>query len=296
MPGSAASFMTEPGQLPTTTLAVRAQRIRFVASSPAPAVAQFTHPTRKVAIAEPLNPTELFSSAPPSAPSPDTDQFILVVVPAGAATPMETQRQVESWMHAVAPGSPPTVEILLRSERVLWRAGQAAIFGTPERCDELAPGLIEFAFYEGELQKLERELEQYWPAAESDAALTHAVGQPELAQQSHVNELTAGMARRRIRFARLEPCLEKASIALPGPARRLAGELAMQAEVLDRLGWVDDRLEVFENLYELANDRLTEFTYFNREFRLELWIIVLLVMEVIIMGLDLWYTIRDSNR
>src|SRR5260221_7082389 len=102
--------------------------------------------------------------------------------------------------------------------------------------------------------------------------------------------------RRRMRFARLEPCLEKASIALAGPARRLATELAVQAEVIDRLGSLDDRLEVCEDLYELANDRLSEFTYFHREFRLELWIIVLLVAEVVVMSVELWLTIRGEQR
>ena len=148
--------------------------------------------------------------------------------------------------------------------------------------------MIEFAFYEGELRKLESELEADWQTAEADTRLTHSVDPAALAQQSHVDVLTQRTALRRIRLARLGPCLERPSIALAGPARRLASELATQAEVVDRLGWVDDRLEVFEELYELANDRLTEFRYFLREYRLELWIIVLLVAEVVVMGAELW--------
>ena len=131
-------------------------------------------------------------------------------------------------------------------------------------------------------------MEAEWPTAEADARLTHSVDPPALAKQSHVDILTERTALRRIRLARLGPCLERPSIALAGPARRLASELATQAEVVDRLGWVDDRLEVFEDSYELANDRLSEFRYFLKEYRLELWIIVLLVAEVVIMGAELW--------
>ena len=69
----------------------------------------------------------------------------------------------------------------------------------------------------------------------------------------------------------------------------------MQAEVVDRLGWLDDRIEVYEDLYELANDRLSEFSYFNREYRLELWIILLLIAEVVIMLGELWMLSRTAS-
>ena len=46
--------------------------------------------------------------------------------------------------------------------------------------------------------------------------------------------------------------------------RRLYNELAMQAEVHDRLATLDDRIEVLQDLYELAADRLLgEYRYFR---------------------------------
>ncbi len=302
MPGDTTSTGPNELSLSSPQGGIRAQRIRFVqnAAGPSP-IARFVHPYPRFAIAEAVAPADLLSSAPSTdAPSKNQtaadDELFLLVVPSGAVTALEIQRQVESWMHfSAVSGTAPTVDLLMRSERVLWRPGRAALFGAPERCEELLPGLIEFAFYEGELRKLERELEAHWPAAEADAELTHGVGRAELGRQSRIDDITAAMTRRRIRFARIEPCLEKASIGLPGPARRLAGELGQQAEVVDRLRSLDDRLEVFEDLYELANDRLTEFAYFSREFRLELWIIVLLVLEVIVMGVDAWLTYRSGG-
>ena len=108
--------------------------------------------------------------------------------------------------------------------------------------------------------------------------------------------MTRQTALRRVRFARLAPCLHKPAATLTGSARRLAGELAVQAEVVDRLGSVDDRLEVYEDLYELANDRLSEFSYFYREFRVEIWIVVLLAAELIVMLADLWVSYRSLGR
>jgi uncharacterized Rmd1/YagE family protein len=103
-----------------------------------------------------------------------------------------------------------------------------------------------------------------------------------------VNQTTRETALRRIRLARLSPHLEKPTLSLSGPARRLVSELANQADVPDRLKYVDDRLEVFENLYELANDRLSEYSHFVREYRLELWIVALLVVEALLILVELW--------
>ena len=194
--------------------------------------------------------------------------------------------------HGESVAEQPAVEILLRSERILWRPGQAVMVGPPDRLDEVLPGLIEFAFYEAELRRLEREAETDWPTLEADTHLTHSVAPTAFEHRPHIDEMTMRSVQRRMRFARLEPCLEKASIALAGPARRLATELVMQSEVAERLGWLDDKLEVAEDLYELANDRLSEFTYFHREFRLELLIVVLLLAEVIIMSAELWWMVR----
>ncbi len=253
-------------------------------------LASFAHPTPRFAVADPDQPERLL--ARPSAAESIADELRVVLLPAGLASPLELQRQAEEWMRGGQSPSPPTIELMLRSERILWRPGQAVLIGPVERLEEVLPGLVEFAFYEGELRALEQEIDAEWPVIEGDIVLTHSVSADSLVNRAHIDEMTVRTTRRRMRFARLEPCLEKASIALAGPARRVASELATQAEVIDRLGWLDDKIEVAEDLYELANDRLSEFSYFYREFRLEVWIIVLLVAEVIIMGAELWYLVR----
>lgn len=288
-------MQTQMANAPSTTAAETgtALRIRFVEQlppGPAP-LASFAHPATCFALAEKLTTADLLRL--PVGPRPDDDQLRLLMLPAGMAAPQELQREAEEWMHhgGLSAGQ-PTVDLMLRSERILWRPGQSLLIGPPERLEELLPGLIEFAYCEGELRGLEEEIDGDWPVIEADIDLTHSVNADSLANRAHVDEMTVRTTRRRMRFARLEPCLEKPSISLPGPARRLASELATQAEVIDRLGWLNDKLEVAEDLYELANDRLTEFSYFHREYRLELWIIVLLVAEVVIMTLELLYWVK----
>ncbi len=98
---------------------------------------------------------------------------------------------------------------------MLWRPGKALLIGPPERLQEILSGVVEFAFYEGALWKLEREIESDWGIAEADVDLNHSVDRRSLARRSHVDEMTRRTLGRRMRFARLEPRLEKASIGSP---------------------------------------------------------------------------------
>ena len=273
---------------------IRALRIRFVSHLPegVKPLESFVHPHRCFAIAGAASPSELVQAS--AAADPLADLRVLLL-PAGSVTPFEWQQRAEEWMHGpAAGGSPPTIDLLVRSERVLWRPGQAVIVGVAERCDELLPGLVQFAFYEQELRKLEQGLDADWDTAEADIPLTHSIGREALERRDHVDAMTRRTSVRRMQLARLESCLEKPSIALASPARRLAGELAVQAEVLERLHWADDKLEVYEDLYELANDRLSEFNYFAREYRLEFWIIILLLAEVVLMLVEIWLMVRGK--
>ncbi|MBI5095878.1 MAG: hypothetical protein HZB26_26020 [Candidatus Hydrogenedentes bacterium] len=115
-------------------------------------------------------------------------------------------------------------------------------------------------------------------AAEELIPLTHSVDDTAVRRQPHVDEMTRITTPRRMRHVRLEHRLHKASAALPGPARRLVSEMAVQAETADRLKVLDDQIEVFEDICEISNNRLLEYSYYRGEYKLELWIIVVLVL------------------
>jgi hypothetical protein len=195
-----------------------------------------------------------------------------------------------------APDAVPTIEIMMRSDRILWRPGRAMIQGARDRLDEYLPGLINFAFYEMELRKLERELREEWGAYEADLKLTHQVDGESLRQWPRVNEMTRIAGTRRMRLARLERRLEKPSIALHPAVQRLVSELIVQADTADRMKTVDERLEIMENIYESANDRLSEYSFFSRELRAEAWIIVILVFEAILIIAEIAMTLIQSSR
>ena len=181
----------------------------------------------------------------------------------------------------------PTIELVLRSDRILWRPGRALMIGAADRVEEVLSGVLDFAYHEGELRRLEFEAQDDWPIAEALIPLTHSVDREALKRQPQVDLMTRVTTSRRMRYVRIERRLEKASSTLPGAARRLVSELAVQAEVVDRLRALSDQLEVFEDLCESANDRLLEYSYYRGEYRLEVWIIVILAMELVLTVLEL---------
>ncbi len=52
----------------------------------------------------------------------DRDRFYFLFLPGGSATAFDEQKRGEQWMAKPdVPAAEPTVEILMRSDRVLWR-------------------------------------------------------------------------------------------------------------------------------------------------------------------------------
>ncbi len=198
-------------------------------------------------------------------------------------------KQAEKWMaQASHADARPTIELNIMGNKIFWRPRKAVVMASAERRDEIMRGLVEFSFYEGRLRKMETQILADSATAQNDIALTHAVKVSDLKRQGHVNERTYQATLARMEFVELQPHLEHPDISLPGLARRVASELAVQAEVFSRLEIIDDQLEVLEDLYELANDRLTEFRYFREECILEGWVIFLLVLEVVLLVLELF--------
>jgi hypothetical protein len=224
----------------------------------------------------------------------DRHRFYFLFLPGGSTTAFDEQKRGEQWVAKPDdPNAEPTVEILMRSDRILWRPGRCMMHGAADRMHETLLALTDFSYYEGELRKLEHEIHGDAELLAHDVPLTTAaVDKTSLRAVRHIHERTCTMTSRRIRYTRLERPLEKPSITLPGAGRRLVSELLVQCEIQDRLKAVDDRLEVYEDTYELANDRLMEYGNFRVEARLEIWIIVILLAELVVMlgdiGFHMW--------
>src|SRR6516164_8850793 len=96
---------------------------------------------------------------PPVWPPEREDRFYFLFLPGGSSTAFDEQKRGEQWMAKPdEPNAEPTVEILMRSDRVLWRPGRAMMHGAADRMHETLLALADFSYYEGELRKLEQEI------------------------------------------------------------------------------------------------------------------------------------------
>jgi hypothetical protein len=278
-----------PPNGPSPSVVVK--RIRFVDSAtPGARVRrEFKHPRPRVAVEEVVGLGDL-----PAAgvwPEP-TDHLDVVFVPRGAAP--EWQRKGDGWL-----ASPDQAEaaatVLIEREgyTVQWRPGRALVQGRVECPEAVLAALVDFALYEGELRDLEQALEAREADALADVARAHRIRFRDRKHWARLGQTIEDLARMRLRFARLEPRLAKARRALPVEARRLTAHLLARADVQARLEAFSDRLEACEDLYEGANDRVADYRWYVGGHGLEITIIGLLLLEVVLMGAELYLRYID---
>jgi hypothetical protein len=269
-----------PDTLPPPGIA-DVKRIRFVSEAAHGEIVRrrFSHPRPMLAIEQPAE----FGSRPMDQVWPESfDELYLIRTP--AAVPSELQKATDLWLVGPDhPDAPKSITIKLDSGSIRWRPGRAVLQGAQAMSDGLLAGLIEFAFLEGELRRLEHTLAFYEATAPADVKLAYRVRLDSRPEWERLDRTMEELSRLRLSFAGVEPSLSSASRSLDTDARRIATRLAIRAGIPARLESFSSRLEACEDLYEGAVDRITDFRGWRKGEILEIIIIVLLVVEVIIM-------------
>jgi hypothetical protein len=214
--------------------------------------------------------------------------IVLITVASGQAASYELQARIERWAQAGGTESWPCVDLALRS-RVIWSPTRAAVIGPSEAMGDAVPAVLLQSWLAAETSGLEQEVDEIWPALDADSRLTHAVSRRDLREQKRVNVLTRQVTGLRGRRIWAERMVDRPDAGLTPPSRRLFLELARQSEIADRLEGLEDPIEFAQDLYESANDRLTEFRYFSTELRVEWLILAVLALELAAIVVD-WLT------
>ena len=254
----------------------------------------FTEPEQRVALLE-----DKGSAAWPETPAVKPDDtltgpdFDVVCVNAAAAGADVVQR-AERWIDPDgASGPDASVLVKMTGGWVRAKNGRAVVCMVKADWAGMVAALADFFFYECELRKLEREIGANWGRAETDLPLAGDVASDDLKRLGEIGTMSRMVLTRRIRLAKLERPLYRCQAPLPLPARKLAARLRAKFDVDDRAETLDGQIEVYEYIYEMANQRLGEYKNFRREYILEILIVVLLASEVVLMILDF---IRNSSQ
>jgi hypothetical protein len=257
--------------------AAKVQRIRFSSiessANNGDVVVRFTDPERIVATSEEIEDDAV--ARPSSGDKINSDDLLLIT----------GSRSARESLGSVSPAG--QIEVTSHGDYVAWQPGLAVLSVRAEHEDDVVAAITYFSYYEGELRKLEQRIDELWPKAERDAALTHQVKKHDLTRTDSINELTRVVQLARMRFSRIAWLLENPDPALLSNAgRQIVSELVGRGNIENRLEAAEDRLEIFSDLYELANDRLSEFSFFWREYTLEVWILAMLVLEVVLLVIE----------
>jgi hypothetical protein len=162
-----------------------------------------------------------------------------------------------------------------------WQPGRAVV--PVKGVEPLLPALIDFAFYEAELRRLEQAILPHQATADADVSLAYNIRESDRSQWPRLYKTMEELYRLRLQFARLEPHLYSVDRTLPLPARRMFNRLLVKAKIESRLEALSDRLETIEDLYEGACDRITDYRNYRKGSLLEVGIIVLLAVEVVLL-------------
>jgi hypothetical protein len=227
------------------------------------------HPTLLTLVRELLNGISISDS--------DVDPMLTFVhLLPGAATPFDTQKEFEAWV-AQGDTSAQYLDVAGRSVRLIWRGRRCLAFTSGQDAEDCLSAAAVFSHAYGTLLSEEARLEKTWPSMMSDASLTHDVRRIALGEQPRVNEMTRHFQTARIIVARLEIALQRPDPALTPPAKRLFNELVLQADLASRVRLLDDAIEVGEDLYERANDRMIE----HRNYLVEIWIEIAILLAIL---------------
>jgi hypothetical protein len=263
---------------------LRATRIRFIDEAQASAGRRrFTQP-RSASTAEEDASIETVAAAR-DLPEP-IEQLFLIHVPEGASNQIRERARAL----VVAPERAEANRMLIvehGAELLEWRPGFAILKCRDETRNDITSALVDFAFYEGTLRALERTLVAAELQAQADVALAHRVRYRDRAQWERITDCAEQCSRMRLTFARLEPQLLAACSIGPSPVRRWITALMEKSNIETRLESLSDRLEALEELYEGANQRISEYRWYVGGHALEIIIIVILLIECIMIGFDM---------
>jgi hypothetical protein len=172
---------------------------------------------------------------------------------------------------------------------VIWVPGRALLVAPPAQAGPAWESLLDFAYHEGELRKIEADIRSAWPGVEQDTPLAYDAQKRDLERDAQIAQRARNVLALRTRLARLEPHLDSTPPRFGPLAVQLAEALREKARCEERLQYADAQIEVQESVYEMASQRLGEFRNARSTFVTEAVIIVLLAAEVLLM---LWDALR----
>jgi len=196
----------------------------------------------------------------------------------------------------VMPDDPAVISIKQDNISISWQRNKVHVLCPMESRLDVLTALADFGFYEGELHRLESDVEVQEPLAEKDVEFAHRIHHRNRDHWSRFGETIERFSRDRLIYARLCSQLAFPSLTLSPKSRQIVSKLLRESNIEDRLEMYSDRLEALEELYEGANDRVADYRWYRGGHLLEWTIVIILILEAIAMSVELGMHVIEFNR
>ena len=207
----------------------------------------------------------------------------ILTIPVGDVDCLVAQTQARHWVEASAiPDRAPGMMMTLQGTMVFGSAERIAVLAAPERLDVLSNTLIEVAWFDGELRRLETEIADRWCDWEGDIALGFEFDEKSLDKRQHLRQRYGEVMRMRACLAKIAPHVNCPHTHPPTLASQLAERFRDRARMTHRHEMLSDQVEVFEKIYEACGQRVSEFVNTRSSNILEWVIIILLLMQMLL--------------
>ncbi len=207
---------------------------------------------------------------------------------AGNAFDLQMLDALRFWVHGDAASAGPA-PLLIQLQGVLICAGpqRIALAGTAERMTAVTGATLEFVWLQMEVSRLEQQIDERWPELDEDTPAAFELSAAMLERRERLQRRFQQMIAAKALLARLAPRIHCPVIYPPTLASQAAERLREKSRLSERLEHLSEQLEVFQQVYELCSQRLSDFISSRKSHMLEWIIVVLLTFELLLLALDL---------
>lgn len=221
---------------------------------------------------------------------PDTD------VRAVSSSDLNAVESLRLWvLEDASAAAPAPLLIQLQGVLICVGAQRIAVSGTVERMTAVTGACLEFFWLQREVQGLEQRIDERWQELDEDTSAAFEVLDSMLERRACLQERFQRMIAAKARVAKLAPLIECPVIYPPTLASQAAERLREKSRLSERLEHLREQLDVFERVYELCAQRLSDFTSSRKSHHIEWIIVVLLAFEVLLLVIDLLGTLTDTQ-
>lgn len=197
-------------------------------------------------------------------------------------------QQAMTWAAAGVDSRELPVQLMtFQGIQICWTRRRFAILAEENKIESLIRVLLEHAYYESELEAIERSAAENWPLLERDLPAAWEFNVNHSASGETLAKRFASVMLDRARLARVLPYAHSPHVHPPTLASQVAERLRERGRMSYRHEALVEQMEVYQQVYELCGDRANEFKLTRSSNTLEWIIIVMLFAQLILAAFDI---------